>query len=162
MSTTCCACLARITVLMSNGFTLIVSSLHHNPSGHLRVNRAKVRITSRLAEGERELLIGVEYFGLEHTLRADHRMGNVVTIGPRNCASHRHRQRPRPETEVVNLHFHRFRLLLSPGGETSCSRAQPRNSRSQRDQQNCNRHTSPHGSSPFPFVFGLLKTLVFV
>src|SRR6516162_2727132 len=57
MSTTCCACLARITVLMSKGFTLIVSSLHHNFSGHLRVNRAKIRITPRPAEGERDLHI---------------------------------------------------------------------------------------------------------
>src|SRR6516165_354049 len=153
MSTTCCACLARITVLMSKGFTLIVSSLHHNPSGHLRVNRAKVRITSRLAEGERELLIGVQYFGLERTLRADNRVGDVVTIGPRYCSSHRHRQRSRPETKVVDLHFRRFRLLLCAGRRISCSGTQSRHSQPQRHQQNCDRHTSPHGSSPFSFCF---------
>src|SRR5215469_14772212 len=136
---------------MSNGFTLIVPSLHNNLAGHLRMNRAKVRITSRLAKGERELLIRVEYFGLEHTLRADHRVGNVVTIGPRNSGSHRHRQRSRPETEVVNLHFRGFRFLLSASSEISCSGAQPGNSQPQRHQQNCSRHTSPHGTSPFLF-----------
>src|SRR5258708_35788149 len=148
ISTTCCACLAKSIVLMSKGFALIVPSLHHNLAGHFRVNGAKVRITSRLAEGERELLIGVEYFGLEHTLGTDYRVGDVVTIGPRNCGSHRHRKRSRPETKVVNLHFRRFWLLLCAGGEISCSGAQPRNSEPQHDQQNCDRHTS-HGSSPF-------------
>src|SRR5215469_7723662 len=136
---------------MSKGFTLIVFSLHHNPSGHFRVNRAKVRITSRLAEGERELLIGVEYFGLEHTLRADNRVGDVVTIGPRYCSSHRHRQRSRPETKVVDLYFRRFQLLLCAGRETSRSGAQPSYSQPQCHQQNCSRHASPHGSSPFSF-----------
>src|SRR6516225_25265 len=77
---------------MSKGFALIVSSLHHDPSGHLRVNRAKVRITSRLAEGERELLIGVEYFGLEHTLGADNLWGMSsrlvhVTVVPTGTVS---------------------------------------------------------------------------
>src|SRR6516162_8139110 len=151
MSTTCCACLARMTVLISKGFTLIVSSLHHNPSGHLRVDRAKVRITSRLAEGERERLIGVEYFGLEHTLGADNGVGDVVTIGPRYCSSHRHRQRSRPEIKVVDLHFSPFRLLLCADRKISRSGAQPRHSQPQRHQQNCSRHTSPHGSSPFSF-----------
>src|SRR6516162_2290267 len=151
MSTTCCACLARITVPMSKGFTLIVSSLHHNFSGHLRVNRAKIRITSCLAEGERELLIGVEYFGLERTLRADNRVGDVVPIGPRYCSSHRHRQRSRSETKVVDLHFRRFRLQLRAGRKMPRSGAQPRHSQPQRHQQNCSRHTSPHGSSPFSF-----------
>src|SRR5215813_1438727 len=136
---------------MSKGFTLIVPSLRHNLARHLRVNRAKVRIASRLAECEREPLIGVKYFGLEHTLRADHCVGNVVTIGPRNCASHGHRQRFRPETEVVNLHFRGFRFLLSASREISCSRDQPGNFQPQRHQQNCSRHTSPHGSSPFSF-----------
>jgi hypothetical protein len=102
---------------MSKGFTLVVPSLHHNLAGHLRVNRAKVRITSRLAECERELLIRVEYFGLEHTLRTDHRVGNVITIGPRNCGSHRHRELHRSETEIVDLHFQRLGLLLRAGRE---------------------------------------------
>src|SRR5262249_61911609 len=110
---------------MSKGFTLIVPSLRHNLARHLRVNRAKVRIASRLAECEREPLIGVKYFGLEHTLRADHCVGNVVTIAPRNCASHGHRQRFSPEPEVVNLHFGVFALLLSASSEISWPRDQP-------------------------------------
>src|SRR5258708_39779191 len=96
ISTTCCACLAKSIVLMSKGFALIVPSLHHNLAGHFRANGAKVRITSRLAEGERELLIRVAYLGLERTFRADHRVGNVVSIGPCHGSPYRHCQSSGP------------------------------------------------------------------
>ena len=52
-------------------------SLDDDLAGHLRVNRAEIRIRSRLAEREGELLVRIEHFGLERLwiVRADHRMG---------------------------------------------------------------------------------------
>src|SRR6266851_3574213 len=108
MSTTCCACFARTTVLMSNGCKVSPHLLRDDFAGHLRMNRAEVRIRSGLAEGERELFIRVEHFGLERTVRADDRMGNVVAIGPSDRNPHRHCKRSWPEAEVVDLHLRGF------------------------------------------------------
>jgi len=62
-------------------------SLHDDLAGHLRVNGAEIRIRSRLAEREGKLLVRIEHFGLERLwiVRADHRMGNIVSIRPRHA-----------------------------------------------------------------------------
>jgi len=62
-------------------------SLHHDLARHFWVNRAVVGIRSRLGKRVREFLIRIQYLGLEHTLRADRRMGNVITVCPGNCRS---------------------------------------------------------------------------
>src|SRR5260370_8268654 len=87
-------------------------SLHQDFAGHLRVNRAEVRISSRFAKSEGELLIRIEHFGFEDPVRADHRVWNIVAIRPRYGRSHCDRQRSGTEAEVINFHLCRFRLLL--------------------------------------------------
>src|ERR1700732_3911132 len=90
------------------------SLLHDDFAGHLRMNRTEVRINSRFAEGEGELFVRVQHFGLERLriIRADHRVRDIVTVDPGNRGSHRHRQRYWSEAEVVDLHFHCRGLLL--------------------------------------------------
>src|SRR5580704_6838346 len=114
ISTTCCACFAKSTVFMSNGCKVAPHSLHDDFAGHLRMNGTEVRISSWFAEGEGELFVRVEHFGLERfrIIRADYRVRDIVTVGPRNRGSSRHRQRYRREAKVVDLHFHRRRVLL--------------------------------------------------
>src|SRR5882762_4817192 len=97
---------------MSNGCKVPPRSLDDDLAGHLRVNRTKVGISSRLAEGEGKLLVRIEHFGFEDALRADDRMWDIVAIGPRDTCSHRHRESSRAEAEVIDLHFRCFRFLL--------------------------------------------------
>src|SRR5579863_1956252 len=93
INTTCCACFAKITVLMSNGCKVAPHSLRDDFAGHLRMNRAEVRISSRFAEGEGELFIGVKHFGLERLriIRADYRVRDIVAVDPRHRGPDRHR-----------------------------------------------------------------------
>src|SRR2546423_14255302 len=93
ISTTCCACFAQSTAYMSNGCTGAPQSLHDDFAGHLRENRAEVRISSRFAEGEGELFGRVEHFGLERLriICANHRVMDIITVGPCNCGAERHR-----------------------------------------------------------------------
>src|ERR1700682_4367373 len=93
ISTTCCACLAKTTVFMSNGCKVTPHSLHDDFAGHLPMNRAEVRISSRFAEGEGELFVGVEHFGLERLriIRAHYRVRDIVAVGPRNRGPDWHR-----------------------------------------------------------------------
>src|SRR6266513_4052333 len=93
ISTTCCACFAKTTVFMSNGCKVAPRSLHDDFARHLRMNRAEVRIRSRFAEGEGELFVCVEHFGLERLriIRANYRVRDIVTVGPRNRGPDRHR-----------------------------------------------------------------------
>src|SRR5580704_6827848 len=98
---------------MSKGFALIVSSLHHYLAGHLRMNRTEVRVGARLGEGERELFVGIHYFGLEDTVCADCCMGDVISISPRYGSPNRNGQRRRSEAEVVDLDRRAFGFRLS-------------------------------------------------
>src|SRR6266851_7085497 len=129
-------------------------SLDDGLAGHLRVNRAEIRIRSRLAEREGKLFVRIEHFGLERfwIVRADHRMGNIVSIGPRYRGTHGNRQRRRPEAEVIDLHLCRFRLLLRARQEVLLPSSKCSDSEQQRHNESCNRHTSPHVFLPlFPF-----------
>ena len=58
------------------------ASLHHDFRRHLRMNRAKVVIRSRLRELEAEFVVGIEGLRLEHPLLAHHCVRNVVAIHP--------------------------------------------------------------------------------
>ena len=73
------------------------ASLHHDLSRHLRVDRTKIGICSRLGKCVRELLVRIPHLGLEHTVCADHRVGNIITVGPDDRRSDRYRQRLRPK-----------------------------------------------------------------
>src|SRR5260370_7898204 len=97
---------------MSKGCRVSPSLLNDALAGHLRVNREKVRIRSRLAEGEGELLVRIEHFGFEDAVRTDDRVWNVVAIGPRYRCTHRNRQRLRTEAKVIDLYLRSFPLLL--------------------------------------------------
>jgi hypothetical protein len=50
------------------------------------MNGAEVRISSRFTEGEGELFVGVQHFGLERLriIRADDRVRDIVTVDPCN------------------------------------------------------------------------------
>src|SRR6516162_6900094 len=48
ISMTCCACFTKNTAFMWNGCKVAPHSLHDDFSGHLRVNRTEVRISSAL------------------------------------------------------------------------------------------------------------------
>src|SRR6267154_4740875 len=67
------------------------SSLRDDFAGHLRMNRAEIRISSRFTEGEGKLFVGVQHFGLERLriIRADDGVRNIVTVDPCNCCPHR-------------------------------------------------------------------------
>src|SRR5260370_20965051 len=108
MSTTCCACFASTTVLMSNGFALISSSLHYNLAGHLRVNGTEVGKRSGLGKCIRELFVCIQYLGLEHAIGADHRVGDIIVVGPDDGRSDGDGQRPGPKTEIIALPLTRF------------------------------------------------------
>src|ERR1700675_3967950 len=86
---------------MSKGFTLMVISLHDDLAGHLRVNRAEVGVGSCFAESEGKLFVGIQHFGFEHFVRAHHRVGNIVAVGPSDGSSHRHRQVPRAKAKLL-------------------------------------------------------------
>src|SRR6267154_1694185 len=92
-------------------------SLHDNFGGHLRMNRTEVRISSRPAEGERELFVRVQNLGLERlrVTRANYGVRNVVAIDPRHRRPDRDGQLHRSKTEVVDLYFHTRRVLLCAG-----------------------------------------------
>ena len=76
-------------------------SLHHDLAGHLWVDRAVVGIRSRLGKRVGEFFIRIQHLGLEHTVCADRRMGNVITVCPGNCRSDGYRERLRPKYEIV-------------------------------------------------------------
>src|ERR1700688_3163086 len=115
ISTTCCACLASITVLRSNGFTLIDPSLHYDFAGHLRMNRAEILVSTWFAEGERKLLVGIQHFGFECFVGTYRGVRNIVAICPGDGRSHRHLQLRGSETEIVDLYLRRIGLLLRGG-----------------------------------------------
>src|ERR1051326_2416415 len=75
---------------MSKGCMFCPRSLHYDFAGHLRMNRAEVGISSPFAEGEGELLVRVEHFGLEdlRIVRADHGVRDVIASRPCDCAGH--------------------------------------------------------------------------
>src|SRR5690348_18144950 len=77
--------------LMSKGCKVSPCSLDDDFASHLRVNRAKVRVRSRFAEGERKLLVRVEHFGFEDPVCADYRVWNIVAIRPRYSCSYGNR-----------------------------------------------------------------------
>jgi hypothetical protein len=58
------------------------TSLHHDLARHLWVDRAVVGIRSRLGKRIGEFFIRIQHLGLEHTLRADRRMRDVLTVWP--------------------------------------------------------------------------------
>src|SRR5215472_11486666 len=74
--------------------------LHHDFPSHLRMNRTKIRICPRLVKCVGELLVRIPHLGLEHTVRADHRVGNVISVGPDDRRSDRNRQRLRPKLKL--------------------------------------------------------------
>ncbi len=79
------------------------ASLHHDLSGHLRMDRAVVGIRSRLGKRVGEFFIRIQHLGLEYTLCTDRRMGDVITVCPGNCRSDGYRERLRPKNEVVDF-----------------------------------------------------------
>src|SRR4029077_15027898 len=81
------------------------SSLHHDLAGHLRMDRAVVGVRSRFSERVRELFVRIAHLGVEQAVCADHRMGNIITVGPGNCSSDGYRDRLRPKTEIVDFYF---------------------------------------------------------
>jgi len=78
-------------------------SLHHDLSGHLRMDRAVVGIRSRLGKRVGEFFIRIQHLGLEHAFRADRRMGNVIIVCPGDCGSDGYRERLRPKYEIVDF-----------------------------------------------------------
>src|ERR1022692_711618 len=81
-----------------------LSSLHHDFAGHLRMDCAVVGIRSRFGKRVGEFLIRIQHLGLEHTLRTDRRMRNVITVCPCNCRSDGYRDRLGPENEIIDFH----------------------------------------------------------
>jgi|HubBroStandDraft_6_1064221.scaffolds.fasta_scaffold22311_6 hypothetical protein len=79
-------------------------SLHHDLAGHLWVYRAVVGIRSRLGKRIGEFFIRIQHLGLEHTLRADRRMRDVITVCPGNRRSNGYRECLRPKNEIINFH----------------------------------------------------------
>src|SRR5580704_6260034 len=96
---------------LERGFALLARSLHHYGTGHLRVDRTKVRIGSRFREGEGKLLVRVNYLGLERLriIRADNSVRDIVAVGPGNRRSRRHRERHRCKTEIIDFHVGNYR-----------------------------------------------------
>src|SRR5258708_6495510 len=99
---------------MSNGCKVSSRSLHDDLAGHLRVNRAEIRISPRFAEREGKLLVRIERFGLKHSVTADDRMWNIVAIGPRHAGSHSHREIRPAGAAFIDLVLP-CRRLLPPG-----------------------------------------------
>jgi len=93
-----------------------LGSLHYDFASHLRVNRAVVRIRSRLGEGVGEFFVRIQHLGLEHTFGAHRRMWDVVTVGPGNRRSNRHGDRLRPENEIIDFNPRRYRRRLCVRG----------------------------------------------
>src|SRR6266566_2462167 len=93
-------------------------SLHDHLGGHFWMDRAEVGIGSRRSEGEGELFVRVENFGLEHLgiIRARDRVRNVVAICPGYRGSHRDGQCRRTETEIVDSHLRTYRFLRCDHG----------------------------------------------
>src|SRR6266853_5406100 len=79
--------------------------LHHDLAGHLRMDRAVVGIGSRLGERVGERFVCIPHLGLEHSICADHRMRNVITVSPGHCGSDGYRNCRRSKTEIINLHL---------------------------------------------------------
>jgi len=80
---------ANLYIWSTAGDKLATLSLH----GKHWMNSAEVSISSRVAEGEGELFVCVEHFGLERLriIRADYRVRDIVTIGPSHRGPNRHR-----------------------------------------------------------------------
>ena len=76
-------------------------SLDHDLAGHLGVNRAVVGICPCLRKRIGEFFIRIQHLGLEHALRADRRVRDVVTVCPGNRRSNAYRERLRPKNEIV-------------------------------------------------------------
>ena len=68
------------------------------------MNRAVVGISARLGKGERELFVRIQHLGLEHSLRADRRVGNVITVRPGHGRADGHRERRWPKHEIIDFH----------------------------------------------------------
>jgi len=69
------------------------------------MNRAEVGVGTGLGKRIRKLLVGVSHLGLEHTVCADNRMGNIIPVCPSNRRSGSHRERPGRETKIIDLYF---------------------------------------------------------
>src|SRR5260370_17417319 len=129
---------------MSNGCTVSPHLLHDDFAGHLRVNRAEIRISSRLAEREGKLFVRIEHFGFEDAVRTDDCVWNIVAIGPRYRCTNRNRQRVRTEAKVIDLYFACFRLLCRAGEQAILANSNRSYALTYHPTSNCTKHTSPH------------------
>src|SRR6266702_3881728 len=111
---------------MSKGCKGASRSLNDDLAGHLGVYRAKIRVSPCFTEGEGKLLVGVEHFRFEDTIRAHHGGGNVIAVSPRHRGPHRHGQRRRPAAAVIDVYLPAFWFLLG----VSCKIILPRAERS--------------------------------
>src|SRR6266478_389184 len=153
ISTTCCACLANNAALMSNGFKFAPLLLHHDLPGHLRMDRAKVRIRAGFREREREFLVGIKHLGLEHFVRAHDGMRNVVAVSPRDRRPDRDAQSCWAKTEVVDFYVCAgCGFFLRARGKALLPRHESARPHDCCCHQTCDEHTSPHAFSPFHSV----------
>src|SRR5436190_12847810 len=126
MSTTCCACLAKIASLRSSGCTAISlpNSLNNYFARHLGMNRAKVVILSRRSKRETELLIRIEGLRLEQLVVTGDRVRHVIAISPRYLRSGRDSDAGRLKREIINLHFRIRRWLIRRPCSPLCERSE--------------------------------------
>ena len=135
-------------------------SLHHDLARHLWVDRAVVGIRSRLGKRIGEFFIRIQHLGLEHTLRADRRMRDVITVCPGNRRSNGYRERLRPKNEIIDFHRRDSRGRVVIGPDAGLSRCQQNHRDHYRRGQTCNPHIFPfHCPVPFLDVMFLLDVL---
>src|SRR5580704_2163862 len=91
--------------LASWGRTTPGRALHHDGSGHVRMQRAEIFVGTRRREGERELVVGVEHLRLEGLGGRHHRVRDVVLVGPGDGGPGLDGQALGREGEVVDLHL---------------------------------------------------------
>src|SRR5262249_16398177 len=84
--------------------------LHDDCPGHMRMQGTKVFISARCRECERELVLAIKRLRPE-IVRRNHRMGNVILVGPDDCRPRFHVQFLWPEGEVADLD----RSVVRPG-----------------------------------------------
>jgi hypothetical protein len=109
-------CGSDVKRVQNSALRLVVRSLDDNFPGHLRMDRAEVRIFSRFGEREGKLLVRIEHLGLEYFVGANDCVRDVVAISPDNGCSRRDRDGRRAKNEIVNLHLgRRSRFLLRAG-----------------------------------------------
>src|SRR5258708_31152071 len=82
----------------------LLTLLHYDLGGHLRVDRTVVVVRTRLCERKREMVIRIERFGFEHlVVIAGDDMRNVVVVRPGDGGPGRHGNCCRAKAEVVDL-----------------------------------------------------------